>query len=69
MTCVAGWAWRKNRDATMAHWDGEFSPRPLDIAVRNLSFAFPDGSAGLQNITFYLPPNSRTLLIGGAFSP
>lgn len=35
------------------------------IDVKNLTFAFPDGSTGLQNVILNLPPSSRTLLIGG----
>ncbi len=35
------------------------------IEVRNLTFAFPDGTTGLQNISLQLPAGSRTLLIGG----
>jgi CCR4-NOT complex subunit CAF16 len=34
------------------------------ISVRNLSYAFPDHSLGLQNVVLELPPGSRTLLIG-----
>ncbi|EXJ62679.1 ATPase [Cladophialophora yegresii CBS 114405] len=39
------------------------SPEP-DIVVRGLSYKFPDGSLGLQDITLDLPAGSRTLLIG-----
>lgn len=35
------------------------------IEVNSLSYAFPDGSSGLQNVSLSLPPRSRTLLIGG----
>jgi CCR4-NOT complex subunit CAF16 len=35
------------------------------IDVKNLSYAFPDGSSGLQDVFVNLPPGSRTLLIGG----
>ena len=35
------------------------------IKVSDLTFAFPDGSTGLQNILLDLPAGSRTLLIGG----
>lgn len=38
---------------------------PPTIAARNLSYAFPDGSSGLQNIALDLPARSRALLIGG----
>lgn len=35
------------------------------IRVDDLTFAFPDGSTGLQKIFLDLPAGSRTLLIGG----
>jgi CCR4-NOT complex subunit CAF16 len=35
------------------------------IDVKNLSYAFPDGSSGLKDVFLDLPPGSRTLLIGG----
>ena len=35
------------------------------IQVKSLSFAFPDGTTGLKDITLDLPAGSRTLLIGG----
>jgi CCR4-NOT complex subunit CAF16 len=35
------------------------------VDVNNLTFAFPDGSTGLQKVALELPANSRTLLIGG----
>ncbi|KAG8631274.1 hypothetical protein KVT40_000414 [Elsinoe batatas] len=34
------------------------------IEVKDLTFKFPDGSTGLQNINLDLPAGSRTLLIG-----
>lgn len=34
------------------------------IQVKDLSFAFPDGTPGLKDIALDLPPGSRTLLIG-----
>ncbi|KAI4723721.1 P-loop containing nucleoside triphosphate hydrolase protein [Aureobasidium sp. EXF-10728] len=34
------------------------------VDVNNLTFAFPDGSTGLQQVALELPANSRTLLIG-----
>ena len=37
------------------------------IDVRDLSYAFPDGSSGLQHVILNLPAGSRTLLIGGTF--
>jgi CCR4-NOT complex subunit CAF16 len=35
------------------------------IDVKDLSYAFPDGSSGLKDVVLQLPPGSRTLLIGG----
>ncbi|KAJ4351376.1 CCR4-NOT regulatory complex component [Didymosphaeria variabile] len=35
-----------------------------NIDVKNLSYAFPDGSSGLKDVFLELPPGSRTLLIG-----
>jgi CCR4-NOT complex subunit CAF16 len=43
--------------------DGELAP---SIDVNNLSYAFPDGSTGLESVSLHLPPGSRTLLIGGS---
>ncbi|KAI9709471.1 MAG: CCR4-NOT regulatory complex component [Bogoriella megaspora] len=40
---------------------GEGSP---SIAVNSLSYKFPDGSAGLEDVSLELPASSRTLLIG-----
>ena len=37
------------------------------IDVKDLSYAFPDGSSGLQHVILNLPAGSRTLLIGGKF--
>ncbi|KAF2793175.1 ABC transporter-like protein [Melanomma pulvis-pyrius CBS 109.77] len=34
------------------------------IGVKDLSYAFPDGSSGLKEVFLDLPPGSRTLLIG-----
>ena len=39
------------------------------IDVKNLSYAFPDGSSGLKDVFLNLPPGSRTLLIGGESGP
>lgn len=39
------------------------------IDVKNLSYAFPDGSSGLKDVFLNLPPGSRTLLIGGECGP
>lgn len=39
-------------------------PSPT-IATKDLTFAFPDGSTGLEHITLDLPAGSRNLLIGG----
>lgn len=38
---------------------------PPSIQVSGLSYAFPDGSTGLQDVSLDLPARSRTLLIGG----
>jgi CCR4-NOT complex subunit CAF16 len=35
------------------------------IDVKDLNYAFPDGSSGLKEVFLQLPPGSRTLLIGG----
>ena len=35
------------------------------IEVRNLTYNFPDGSPGLEEVFLSLPAGSRTLLIGG----
>jgi hypothetical protein len=35
------------------------------IATKDLTFAFPDGSSGLEHVSLDLPAGSRTLLIGG----
>lgn len=39
------------------------------IDVNSLSYDFPDGSSGLENVVLRLPPGSRTLLIGGNSIP
>ncbi|THZ10106.1 P-loop containing nucleoside triphosphate hydrolase protein [Aureobasidium pullulans] len=39
-------------------------PLSPKVDVNNLTFAFPDGSTGLQKVALELPSNSRTLLIG-----
>lgn len=39
------------------------------VHVNSLSYAFPDGSSGLENVVLSLPPGSRTLLIGGNSIP
>lgn len=38
------------------------------IEIKSLSYAFQDGSSGLQDVVLSLPPGSRTLLIGGILS-
>lgn len=35
------------------------------IEVKHLSYAFQDGSSGLEDVVLDLPQGSRTLLIGG----
>ncbi|KAK4998370.1 CCR4-NOT regulatory complex component [Elasticomyces elasticus] len=47
--------------AAVKEQNAELAP---SIGVNNLSYAFPDGSSGLKNLTLDLPPGSRTLLIG-----
>ncbi|KAL2109339.1 hypothetical protein VUR80DRAFT_2564 [Thermomyces stellatus] len=37
---------------------------PPSIKTANLSYTFPDYSTGVRNVSFDLPPGSRTLLIG-----
>lgn len=39
-------------------------PTP-NITTKDLTFAFPDGTSGLQNVSLELPAGSRNLLIGG----
>lgn len=39
-------------------------PSPT-IATNGLTFAFPDGTTGLTDISIDLPAGSRNLLIGG----
>jgi ABC-type transport system involved in cytochrome bd biosynthesis fused ATPase/permease subunit len=39
-------------------------PAP-NITTKDLTFAFPDGTSGLQNVSLTLPAGSRNLLIGG----
>lgn len=48
---------------------GSMNPPAPSIKVTNLSYRFPDGSAGLRNVSLDLPPGSRTLLIGGISPP
>ena len=47
----------------MASPNGHPPPTP-NILTNSLSYKFPDGSSGLQNVTLSLPAGSRTLLIG-----
>lgn len=49
----------------MPHPNGSSAEPAPSIEVSNLSYAFQDGSPGLQGINLELPPRSRTLLIGG----
>lgn len=39
-------------------------PAPT-ITTKDLTFAFPDGTSGLENVSLDLPAGSRNLLIGG----
>ncbi|KAL2037004.1 hypothetical protein N7G274_010289 [Stereocaulon virgatum] len=48
----------------MSSINGAHKEQAPSIEVQSLSYAFPDGSSGLQNIILSLPPGSRTLLIG-----
>jgi hypothetical protein len=45
--------------------NGEEPKAAPSVGAESLSYAFPDGSSGLQAVTLDLPPRSRTLLIGG----
>ena len=45
--------------------NGALKEQAPSIDVKSLSYAFQDGSSGLQDIVLSLPPGSRTLLIGG----
>jgi hypothetical protein len=49
--------------------DSEDAETAPSIEVQNLSYAFPDGSSGLKDVSLSLPPGSRTLLIGGEPPP
>jgi ABC-type phosphate/phosphonate transport system ATPase subunit len=48
---------------------GDQTPKVEDIVpsitVNGLSYKFPDGTSGLQNVSLDLPAGSRNLLIGG----
>lgn len=47
----------------MSHTNGEkLAP---SITVNSLTYAFPDGSSGLRDVSLDLPAGSRALLIGG----
>jgi len=48
----------------MSLLNGPSGPVKPDIVVKNLSYTFPDGSLGLENVSLELPAGSRTLLIG-----
>ncbi|KAL8654181.1 MAG: hypothetical protein Q9210_001665 [Variospora velana] len=47
----------------MSH-GGHSNEEAPSVRVNSLSYAFPDGSPGLQSVSLHLPPGSRTLLIG-----
>lgn len=51
----------QDQDAATA---GDSATPKHDIAVKGLSYRFPDGSTGLHDINLDLPAGSRTLLIG-----
>ncbi|MCJ1247190.1 CCR4-NOT regulatory complex component [Trapelia coarctata] len=44
--------------------NGVSKEKTPSIDCNSLSYAFPDGSSGLQDVVLQLPPGSRTLLIG-----
>lgn len=41
-------------------------PAAPTVAVKGLSYLFPGGVPGLQDVALDLPAGSRTLLIGGS---
>ena len=51
--------------ATMSNNDARSSSEGASIEVKHLSYAFQDGSSGLEDVVVDLPQGSRTLLIGG----
>jgi len=54
---------------SMSSTNGILKETAPSVEVKSLSYAFPDGSSGLQNVDLSLPPGSRTLLIGGTSCP
>ncbi|KAL8642682.1 MAG: hypothetical protein Q9228_000650 [Teloschistes exilis] len=48
----------------MTQYDISINDTAPSIEVQSLSYAFSDGSPGLQDVNLSLPPGSRTLLIG-----
>ena len=52
----------------MSNTNGDLEEISPYIDVKKLSYAFPDGSSGLQDVILNLPAGSRTLLIGGMMS-
>ena len=46
--------------------DGPGPGPGASIDVRSLTYSFPDGSTGLEDVCVSLPAGSRTILIGGA---
>ncbi|MCJ1395240.1 CCR4-NOT regulatory complex component [Xylographa bjoerkii] len=48
----------------MSTTNGDSKEMIPTIGVKSLSYAFPDGSSGLKDVTLNLPSGSRTLLIG-----
>ena len=50
---------------TMSNNDARSSSEGASIKVKHLSYAFQDGSSGLEDVVVDLPQGSRTLLIGG----
>ncbi|KAH0846664.1 hypothetical protein AYO21_08065 [Fonsecaea monophora] len=53
----------ESQTTTSASTSTSTAPQP-EILVRGLTYKFPDGSTGLENINLSLPAGSRTLLIG-----
>ena len=52
----------------MSITNGSRTEKAPSIQVSRLSYAFADGSSGLDDINLSLPPGSRTLLIGGSLA-
>lgn len=57
-----------SRANSMGSQNGVPKEQAPSIEVMSLSYAFQDGSSGLQDVVLSLSPGSRTLLIGGISS-